>query len=125
MMMSEITKTELERTEDLFRFLRGEVPEGCKIQKRKMPKLTADQAWTVIWWLGNEYWQVPDFIERCGVCGDLFDSEREGACLDYGKAPYHFCDDCIHTNAFQKKLKQSPDNSERESYGMRDEDEDE
>jgi len=58
-----------------------------------VPQLTADQAWTVIWYLGNQYWQVPDFIERCDVCGDLFDSEQEGGYHEEGP-PYHYCDTC-------------------------------
>lgn len=65
--------------------------------------MTADQAWTVIWFLGNEYWQVPDFIERCDMCGDLYDSNNEGACLDYGEPPYHFCYDCTYSQTFEQK----------------------
>lgn len=93
----------LTQTEELFEFLQGKLPEGYTVPRREMPKLTADQAWTVIWYLGNLYWQVPDHIERCDVCEDLFDSNSSGTCLDYGKAPYHFCDNCIQTEGFAKK----------------------
>lgn len=111
-----MTKTELERTEDLFRFLQGEVPEGCKIRRGHMPRLTADQAWTVIWWLGNEYWQVMDYIERCCVCGGLYDSHRSGTCLDYGNAPHHFCDTCIYDPAYAKKMRRNPDKEARRAF---------
>ena len=106
-------KDDLERTEELFQFLQGKIPAGYRIRKSHMPKLTADQAWTAIWYLGNQYWQVPDFIERCGVCGDLYDSQREGDCLDFGKSPYHFCDACMHTEIASKKRrsKLNPDRS--------------
>lgn len=86
-------KTELERVEELFDLLRGEVPEGCEIPESDVPKLTPEQAWTVIWWLGNQYWAVPDFIERCDICGGIFNSEAEGGFTEDGP-PYHFCGAC-------------------------------
>ena len=88
------TRDDLAITEELYQFLQGNVPEGYKIAESAVPKLTADQAWTVIWFLGNLYWQVTDHIERCGVCGELYDTWAEGTCLDYGDAPYHFCEEC-------------------------------
>lgn len=98
-------KDELEKTQELFDFLKGKFPDGYKIRRAHRPKLTADQAWTVIWYLGNQYWQVPDFIERCCICGDLYDSNNSGECLDFGKAPYHFCDDCRMSEEYAKKSK--------------------
>ena len=110
-MATDEKSTELERTQELFEFLRGTVPDDCKIEYSHVPKLSPDQAWTVIWYLGNQYWQVPDFIERCDVCGDLFDSEREGECLDYGEAPYHFCDTCRDGDECNAKREKDPDKS--------------
>jgi hypothetical protein len=98
-----VTPEALERTEELFRFLQGVVPDEYTITDSHAPCLTPDQAWTVIWYLGNLYWQVPDHIERCGVCGGLFDTHCEGDCLDYGCAPYHFCDNCIYTSEYEAK----------------------
>lgn len=103
-------RSELERTQELYDLLRGKTPGNCRYKKSHQPKLTDDQAWTVIWWLGNQYWQVRDYIERCCVCGDLYDSEREGDCLDYGRAPYHFCDSCISSDAYVKKAARNPEN---------------
>jgi hypothetical protein len=82
--------TELEKTQELFNFLQGEVPESCKIDEAHIPKLTPEQAWTVIWYLGNQYWQVRDYIERCDICGDLYNSEESGDCLDFGDAHTFF-----------------------------------
>ncbi len=95
--------TNLERTEELFDFLQGAVPEGYQIALDHVPKLTEEQAWTVIWYLGNLYWQVKDHIKRCAVCGDLYDTEDGGDCLDYGKRPYHFCDECVGGAEYEKK----------------------
>ena len=97
-------KSDLERTQELFDFLQGNVPEGCRIDCGHVPKLTAEQAWTVVWHLGNQYWQVPDDINRCCVCGDLYDSRGDGACLDYGKPPYFFCGACENGEEYEKKL---------------------
>jgi hypothetical protein len=96
-------------TEELFAFLQGKVPEGYKVGRRRIPHLSEDQAWTVIWYLGNLYQQIPDFIERCGVCGTLYNTEREGNCLDYGRAPYFFCGNCMDTEQWKRKARRNPD----------------
>lgn len=101
--MSEENDKDLEKTEELFKFLQGIVPEGYHIQRGHVPKLTAHQAWTVIWYLGNQFWQVKDCIYRCDVCGDIYHSWQEGACLDYGKGPYFFCDSCMEKDVFRNK----------------------
>lgn len=100
---SSVEASDLDRTEELYDFLQGKCPDGYKLARGHMPKLTEKQAWTVIWYLGNQYWQVPDFIGKCCVCGRLYDSERSGDCLDFGKAPYHFCDCCMDGDAYAKK----------------------
>ena len=71
-------QTALEFVAELHEFLQGVVPDGYRLAPDAVPKLTADQAWTVVWYLGNRYRQVPDHIERCGVCDVLFDTKREG-----------------------------------------------
>ena len=94
---------DLKMTEELFAFLQGDIPDTIRIIKEEVPKLSADQAWTVIWYLGNLYWQVTDYIERCDVCGSLYDSNKEGDCLDCGKPPYHFCDGCTDSEEYRDK----------------------
>ena len=108
-------RSALDRTEELFRFLQGTLLEGYRIPADDIPRLTDDQAWTVIWFLGNQYWQVTDYIERCEVCGCLYDSKSEGAYLDYGEAPYHFCDDCIYTTEYECKAANDPETKARET----------
>lgn len=98
------TDKDLANTLELFLFLQGMVPSGYNIPEERAPKLTADQAWTVIWYLGNKYWQVRDCIERCCVCGEIYDSERGGQCLDFGAAPYHFCDGCDEGAEYREKI---------------------
>lgn len=103
MMTTNDERDALEMTEELFAFLQGDVPETIHLGCDKVPKLSADQAWSVIWYLGNLYWKVTDYIERCDVCGTLYDSNREGACLDYGHAPYHFCEGCTEGTEYRDK----------------------
>lgn len=103
MSSEEKVPSEIEKTEALFRFLQGQLPDGCTIPEGSQPRLTPEQAWIVIWWLGNQYWQVPDYIERCDVCGDLFDTNSDGDCLDFGEAPYHFCGICEYGNEYADK----------------------
>lgn len=103
------SKMNLEETQVLFDLLQGNIPDDCVIPDSEVPRLSADQAWTVVWWLGNQYMEVSDNISRCDVCGDLYDSANSGFCLDFGDAPYHFCDSCEWSDAYAKKLEQCPD----------------
>lgn len=97
---------DLEITEELFEFLQGTVPDECRISADHVPQLTPEQAWTVIWFLGNLYWQPTDRVERCDVCGTLYHTWQGGRYLDYGSAPYSFCDDCVGGEAFEAKAAQ-------------------
>lgn len=115
-MSDEPKKSDLERTQELLDFLMGVFPDRYKIPKKQRPKLTREQAFTVIWYLGNQYWQVTDHVEKCDVCGALYDAHREGACLDYGRAPYSFCDNCISSEEFHKKNRRNPDKEARKEY---------
>ena len=78
-----------------------------------MPKLTSDQAWTVVWYLGSQCWQVTDRVERCEVCGCLYHTWQGGGCLDYGKSPYNFCEDCLSSDEYAAKVKRKPSNESR------------
>jgi hypothetical protein len=106
----------LEQTQEIFDFLQGKIPDGYKIPRKKIPKLNAEQAWTVLWYLQNLYWQPTDSIERCDVCEQLYNTWAEGSCLDYGKAPYSFCNNCINSAEYVKKMRRNPDAEERKRY---------
>lgn len=100
--------TDLEFVETLFAFLQGDVPDGIYLEATEVPSLTAEQAWTTIWYLQNTYRQVPDRIERCEICGELYDAWSEGACLDYGDSPYHFCGNCMDGREYRDKKAKEP-----------------
>lgn len=92
--MSDKNDKDLENTRELFTFLQGTAPEGYVIEPSHMPKLTPDQAWTVVWYLGNKYWQPTDAVERCDVCGELYHSWCEGETIDCAPPPIFFCGNC-------------------------------
>ncbi len=105
-------KSDIEQTQELFDYLQGTVPDGYKIPADHVPSLTPDQAWTAVWFLQNLDWQPVDIIERCNVCGDLYNSEAEGDCLDYGDLPYLFCDGCMAGDEYaEKKATEGGDNA--------------
>ena len=105
--MSEPTQQErspLDQVQELFDFLQGIVPDGYKIPDDHVPRLSPDQAWTVVWFLGNLYWQVPDHIERCDDCGCLFNSEAEGGGTEDGP---NFCESCWDQECLEQEREES------------------
>jgi len=87
--MPEIT---LEQTENLYRFLQGQVPDCLTLETP--PALTKGQAFSVIYYLQEILHIIPDKYEKCRECGDLFDSELEGC-------SYLVCSgcECPHANS--------------------------
>ncbi len=107
--MSDTTLTDLERTEELFAFLQGSTPDEYRIPDADTPRLTPEQAWTVVLYLGTLRWQVPDHIERCDRCGRLYDTDCEGDYFD-GTTPYKVCGGCCDTEEARaaKAAKEKP-----------------
>jgi hypothetical protein len=103
--MSEESDKDLRKTQELFDFLQGIMPAGVKVPRGEIPGLTPAQAWAVVWYLGNQYWKVTDVVERCDVCGKLYHTHQSGGCLDYGKAPHIFCDNCVESDEYFRKQK--------------------
>jgi hypothetical protein len=58
----------------------GELPEGMTMADQ--PDLSPAQAFSVIWYLQEHLRVLPDNIEMCAVCGELFDSHRDGQSVD-------------------------------------------
>lgn len=87
---------DMERIEKFFSFLQGDVPPHVQMSDDTTPKLTPDQAWSVIWFLQEVCHVLPVKFQRCDCCGDLYDSYRGG---DYNEAGplYRFCasDSCL------------------------------
>lgn len=83
---------DLERIDEFYRFLQGNVPDGIRLKRGHKPKLSEKKAFAIIWYLQEHLPILPDMIERCDKCGELYDSyssgyhsEKKGKC---------FCDGC-------------------------------
>ncbi len=100
--------SDLEVCEQVFAFLRGVVPDGHRIDPDHVPKLTADQAWTVLHFIQELHRQLPDHIERCDRCEELYDANSAGGFLGYGDPPYLFCGGCIDSREYWDKLADDP-----------------
>ncbi len=70
-----------DKVDELFRYLTDEkIPDGIHVKSR--PRLSPNKAWSLIWFLQEVTHCLPDHIERCDVCGELYDSWGEGYMLD-------------------------------------------
>jgi len=72
------TDSDLEKIDEFYEFLQGNIPDCMQLRKRSIPKLTQRQAFSVIWYLQEHLSIFPDHIERCDICGNLYDSYAEG-----------------------------------------------
>jgi len=81
----------LEDVEALYKFLQGEVPECLQIDYP--PKLSEQEAFSIIYYLQEVLFLLPDRYERCDKCGDLYDSNQEGATISEDSEPHIVEDD--------------------------------
>ena len=86
--------SKLDKVTELFDYLTDKsTPTGVHVKSR--PKLSANKAWSLIWFLQEVVRCLPDHIERCDVCGGLYDSDKEG---------YHLDDQCeAHGKVLMRK----------------------
>ena len=87
------TDTDLEKIQEFYRFLTGEeIPKCMSFQRGHAPKMSEKKAFSIIWYLQEHLSILPDTIERCSVCGELFDSYSEG--IYWQTKGKHYCDVC-------------------------------
>lgn len=70
--------SDLEWIEEFYYFLQGTTPEGITLGHGHSPKLTKNKAFAIIWYLQEHFPLLPDQIEKCSVCGDLYNSYSSG-----------------------------------------------
>lgn len=81
---------ELESVQKFHEFLMGNKPKG--ISTRRIRKMNADQAMTVIWFLQEACHLIDDRFEMCHACKTIYDSHAEGAYIE--KTGHCYCDSC-------------------------------
>lgn len=73
------TDTDIEKVREFYRFLIGEeIPSNISIQSGRRPKMSEKKAFSIIWYLQEHLSVFPDHIERCDICGSLYDTDSEG-----------------------------------------------
>lgn len=72
------TDSDLEKVQEFYKFLQGEVPNGIVVNETTTLNLTPETAFTIIWYLQEHLSVFPDNIEKCSICGELYDSYSEG-----------------------------------------------
>lgn len=85
--------TDLEWVDEFYRFLQGEIPGGIEIGRGHAIKLSPQKAMTVIWYLQEHFALLPDHIERCSVCNELFDTYATGFHSEENEK--HYCGGCM------------------------------
>lgn len=70
-------KINIESVRQFYDWLQGgDNPLGISFKRN--PKMTADEAFSVIYYLQEELRVIPDNYEQCRECKCLFDSHEEG-----------------------------------------------
>ena len=70
----------LDKINILYKYLMGEeLLDGTHC---RMPKLSASKAFSVIWFLQEVMHCLPDNIEQCKDCKELYDTDSSGCHLD-------------------------------------------
>ena len=62
---------------EFYLYLQGEKVDGIGGDKPYI-KLSQKKAFHIIWYLQEHLRILPDNIERCDICGKLYDSNQEG-----------------------------------------------
>lgn len=68
----------LERVQEFYDFLTGQVPANIKIPPRMTPKLSKRMAFTIVWFLQEQTQVFPDTYEQCRKCRELYNTENDG-----------------------------------------------
>jgi len=77
---------------EFYEFLQGKIPEAITIPESSQVRLTEKQAFIVIWYLQEHLRILPDHIERCDNCGDLYDTHSSGTYCEAHRK--HYCGGC-------------------------------
>lgn len=69
----EHTLNTMEGCNSLYQWLQGKEEDDFLFKNQ--PNLTADEAFAVIYYLQERFHVIPDTIEKCSCCNELYDSE--------------------------------------------------
>lgn len=86
--------SDLEKVDEFYRFLMGELPGSIHLPKVHKPKLTSKKAFAIIWYLQEHFSILPDSIEKCDNCESLYDSCSGG--IYWETKGKFYCGGCDH-----------------------------
>ena len=69
----------LEEIQKFHGFLRGKLPDG--VMMKDNPKISAQQAFNIIWYLQEKLRIFPDHFEMCDVCDGIDDDYETVFCI--------------------------------------------
>jgi hypothetical protein len=69
--------SDLEWVQEFYEFLKGNSPESIN-EGKPLVKLSPNKAFNIIWYLQEHFALLPDTIEQCSVCKELYDSNSQG-----------------------------------------------
>jgi len=85
-------RTDINWVNEFYEFLQGNCPDCIKLTSHNQPKLTEKKSFAIIWYLQEHMRILPDHIERCDICGELFDTWQEG--IHWESKGRHYCGGC-------------------------------
>lgn len=92
---------EIEWVNEFYEFLKGELPEWVNTS----PKLNHRKAFSVIYYLQEKFPIINEYIEKCDVCNELYNSYEEGLYIEKPyKGNYHFCNSCMEDVPYKKRI---------------------
>lgn len=63
---------------EFYEFLQGNIPEEITLARGHNPNLSKNKAFAIIWYLQEHFPVLPDRIDKCDVCHELYDSWSSG-----------------------------------------------
>lgn len=84
--------SDLEWVNEFYEFLQGSLPETISMES-DIPKLNKETAFNIIWYLQEHFPLIPDRIDKCSECDELYDSWAEGYYSE--KRGKDYCEGCV------------------------------
>jgi hypothetical protein len=65
---------DLQWIEEFYNFLSGVMPKEITLVRGHKPKMSRKKAFAIIWYLQEHFPLLPDHIEKCDNCDNIYDS---------------------------------------------------
>lgn len=84
---------DMEWINEFYKFLQGQIPDGMSLGRGHTIKLSPNKANSIIWYLQEHFPLLPDHIEKCDICNELYDPYNSGYYSELTSKFY--CDSCL------------------------------